>query len=348
MDILSLSLRKENTLAAVCTVKKKGVSVKALEQTESVLYSLMAGNVDDVAVFLMDAVQMSGGKKMPIYISLPACIVQTEYYELKYLPQDLWHVSLVPQVAKFLHYEREDRLAVDFPLAYLRPNDQMCITAACTDMDVIETLMEAAELAEADIESVETEAVAALRFMGTPQTGAYFAEIDRDATSLISFWPSRGLRSVTVPSFGYGELLQTVDGVAKFAQTIALFDAFVQKTYGIERVGDTPIHIFSERESEIMRASNHGLFRNRLQPIPYSDKVYAPEYTDEEVVTFAGPIGLALKPIYERMSEEDEALPDNELYPAGDSSGEELSAVQDETEKRNARLSRLFGTSHGG
>lgn len=357
-NILSISIRKEETLVVAGKLKKNMFVPKRMLRFDTIAYAIAEQNPEELAAFFLRVFQEIGSSNYQVNISLPASLTPLDCFESSIKNPDDRQNEILSNYMRQLEYDDENALVVNEIMAI--PIDEAgtraFISSSCTERAIVELLIAGADIANMDIRSIEPEAVGLFRYLGLEYGSTCVADVEEDCLVLTTFVPDKGIFSLQKPSLGYMEILDGVDGAYRFYRHLSIRDEYELDMTEDNGASETPVFIIGTARKELTdkfrtECGSHQM-QKRIGTMPLSLMIDSSDFDDADIQQFAAPLGLALKSIYERMEQnyEPERImevdADDELYGGNGDRAEILPENNEQRTKVAQRMQRFFGPSH--
>ena len=215
MDVLVLSMREKETIAAALSVSDKGVAIKGLLRKPSILSALLASDVDSVGLMLLDvAEEMNCSYKKVIFL-LPLSIFQLDCLPTTAAIKPGWTDELTRWAAKNSDSEATDD-SHQFRVAMIRNRPGgVFVSTASLRLDIVRLLEAVAAKIKKQIVRIEPECFGLLRLAGDRNLAV--VESVNNWTRVAAFAPDKGLFAISIPTPDgeeWEESMQLVDFAA--------------------------------------------------------------------------------------------------------------------------------------
>lgn len=273
---------------------KSSVQVKKLVAANPVIDVLKNKDAEGLAAFFQDVKKMLKINQEDIYIGIPDEFVRIDCDEHDDMNKDSWDGFVEEWVSQFLQVDTETRYVVA-PIKLNAGKGRIAVTGVAVPKDIVDVIMEAAELVNFNVASVGPASFGFLRFLNMWDDEHCVMEVNENRTSIVSFSPIKGMFKLEFNN-GWNDILNKAEGVDVLFSNIAMHDFTASETYGLANT-DIPIYIISKRHDEIASILHTTKFARRIAgiesiPIPL---VELKKVDEETACDFCIPIGLILQ-----------------------------------------------------
>ncbi len=289
MTLAAVYLGEAQTHIAIGKPKNDKLSLTGLHTAQSYLSRLLAGDKRTLSGLFADVLS-AAGKDAEIYVVLPATLVKLDCTDSAYCNAGAGS-SLMSCAASLLQVEEKD---YQISLLEKQRRSGYSLTAAALHQNHMQTLMQAAKMAKADLVYIEPEQIAVLRYLDVSAHVCVVSLCGND-TAITGHHPQKGTFTRVLPGYGYSNILDQAPGA--FANTIIRYDILALETFGNSQ--SEPVYITGERAREVYgHVGQEPEIATRLSYSKPNPNIAAKNISAADMETCIAALGMALQPIY--------------------------------------------------